>query len=578
MTNNISAVIRRRLVLLLGVPLLAVVATLALPSNDAARADRYRATDIVAVDQGSGVSFTNAAQASLKATKGSVAERAAKILGSDEPPLDLAGRLKIKPDDTSFALFFTSESTDPAAAKRYVEAFAKAFVQTLNEEELAKRESIVSQFRLGYTQAQDELDRFQFTNQAELSKPEPLGAVVAKQQFLQQQVVAANQQLQQVLAQRTQVVPYSELGSNKPVIVPEPTVRVPTSRPARALLALVLAGGLVTLFVVVLELLNPRVDDRATVEEILGVPVLAVVPLLPRRHRRQIARVSTDSFTGPFAEAFRLLRSHLAFIQSEAAGTAVTSSGAGATPVPQLATGAGARVQERSEAFQVLVVSAAPGEGKTSATAFLSLACAQADQPPVAIDADTRRPSLHRMFSMPAAPGLSNLLRAPDSVSVSELVRTHDETGIHVLPGGSGSTLTAGLNRYVGQLLTVCRESGRSAVIDTTPVLVSHEALDLLPLVDQVVVVVRAHRTPVRSLRRAVELLELHRAKVSGALVIGTTDAKDASSYYYSYEYQDPGGFWPFRRSRRHDDASPNGSGPASVPEPRPEERTPVGR
>jgi Mrp family chromosome partitioning ATPase len=89
-------------------------------------------------------------------------------------------------------------------------------------------------------------------------------------------------------------------------------------------------------------------------------------------------------------------------------------------------------------------------------------------------------------------------------------------------------------------------------IIDTAPLLATNDAVDLLDLVDDVVLVMRAGKTTMHAADRAVEVLDRRRAHVLG-VALTDVDARHSADYYYYGGYYDdssktPGRFARWRR------------------------------
>jgi succinoglycan biosynthesis transport protein ExoP len=163
------------------------------------------------------------------------------------------------------------------------------------------------------------------------------------------------------------------------------------------LLALVLGllGGVGLAFL--LEHLDDTFKQPDEVEKRLNLPVLGVIPLIPskRGDLRAIALAGHEDPRSVFAESYRSLRTALEFS---------TSSG-----VPRTLT----------------VTSATSGEGKSTTALSLAIQFAQAGKKVLLIDADLRKPSLHRALELDNQVGLTHLLAGEQGQPATIAQPTH---------------------------------------------------------------------------------------------------------------------------------------------------------
>jgi capsular exopolysaccharide synthesis family protein len=189
----------------------------------------------------------------------------------------------------------------------------------------------------------------------------------------------------------------------------------------------------------------------------------------------------------------------------------------------------------------IMVTSALPQEGKTTTSINCAVVLAQMMVQKggrvLLIDADLRRPSIHKTLGMGPRSGLSNVLTGTVKLEKA-IAPTSILPNLFVLPAGTPPPDPAELlaSTEMRDLLTELREQYDHIVVDTPPSLSVTDAVVLSPRADAVVLVIRAEHTTKQSLRRARELLGQVNAKVIGVLL----NAVDLSSpdYYYYYEYQ----------------------------------------
>ena len=185
----------------------------------------------------------------------------------------------------------------------------------------------------------------------------------------------------------------------------------------------------------------------------------------------------------------------------------------------------------------IMITSALPQEGKTTTSINSAVVLAQKGVRVLLIDADLRRPSIHKNLGMGPHAGLSNVLTG--SATLEEAI-THTSIlpNLDVLTAGTPPPNPAELlaSSNMRDLLAQLREQYDHIVIDTPPSLSVTDAVVLSPRADAVVLVIRSGQTTKQALRRSRDILTQVNAKVVGVLL----NAVDLSSpdYYYYYEYQ----------------------------------------
>jgi capsular exopolysaccharide synthesis family protein len=186
----------------------------------------------------------------------------------------------------------------------------------------------------------------------------------------------------------------------------------------------------------------------------------------------------------------------------------------------------------------VLVTSAEAGEGKSTTTANLGISLAQTDRSVLLVDTDLRRPSLHTLFHVPPAPGLSSYLAG---AAMREAVVTKTSVPhLSLIASGPIPPNPAELlaSRRMRELLEAVGEQYDIVLLDSPPVLAASDATTVAPLVDGVLLVVKSGAAPEASLRRAKEQLEGVHARILGA-VVNRFDASGngyTKRYYHSYD------------------------------------------
>jgi succinoglycan biosynthesis transport protein ExoP len=271
-----------------------------------------------------------------------------------------------------------------------------------------------------------------------------------------------------------------------------------------------LAAGIMMAFL--LESLDTGLRSVAEVEGILELPSLAIIPRFRRPSEspgQSAALRNVISLSQPksqFAEAFRSLR------------TALLLSSAGHPPK------------------FILLTSATPSEGKTTASTNLATVLAQSNSRVLLIDADLRRPTVHERFGLSAKVGLSTLLTG--AVTLERAVQQVAEVpNLDVLVSGPMPPFPTEMlsSETMRQVLEHAGEIYTHVVIDSPPVLSVTDAVILAREADAVVLVIRQGKSSKHIVRRARDLLLRSGAPVTGILL----NAVDISSpdYYGYYGY-----------------------------------------
>ncbi len=302
------------------------------------------------------------------------------------------------------------------------------------------------------------------------------------------------------------------------------------SRPNRArniLMAFLvgLVGGLGLAFL--REYMDNTVKTPDDIERLAKLPSLAVVPSfgsLDGGKRSRMSKllnsasangkdmnVELVSYSMPqsqVSEAFRSLRTSLLLSQAE--------------HPPQV----------------ILVTSALPREGKTTAAVNLAVTLAQLGDRTLLIDADLRKPGVTRALSLPEGKyaGLSSYLAG---VSSLDLVTVPHPVipNLCVVPTGPIPPNPADLlsSARMHQGISDLRNEYKFIVVDSPPVMAATDAVILSVLVDGVLLVVRSGETPKEAFTRTRDLLTGVKCRMLGVLL----NAVDSSApdYYYSYRY-----------------------------------------
>src|SRR5271156_6183668 len=271
------------------------------------------------------------------------------------------------------------------------------------------------------------------------------------------------------------------------------------------------------------EYLDNTVKSPDDIEALTGLPSLAVVPAMPglNAHQGRLARRTGEggspgriellSYAQPksqISEAFRALRTSLLLSQAE--------------HPPQV----------------ILVTSALPREGKTTAAVNLAVTLAQLGDRTLLMDSDLRKPGVRRALNLTLGKdvGLSSYLAGVSSLDEAT-IQHPTITNLSALTTGPVPPSPADLlsSHRMREAIAELRRRFKFIVIDSPPVMAATDAVILSALTDGVLLVVRSGETPKEAFTRSRDLLAAVKFRLLG-VVLNAVDSS-APDYYYSYRY-----------------------------------------
>jgi len=192
---------------------------------------------------------------------------------------------------------------------------------------------------------------------------------------------------------------------------------------------------------------------------------------------------------------------------------------------------------------RVVFTSANAAEGKSTTCINMAITFAQTGSKTLVIDADMRKPRVHRCFRIQSSPGLSDILGGFSDVDC--LYDTAFEN-LYVMPAGTIPPNPAELlsSKAMAALLDKLSEQFEYIFIDTPPVDVVTDAAALSRFINGVVLITRYNISTKESTKTAVTALEQAGAEILG-FVINDVDivksryGKYKYKYYYEYGYGD---------------------------------------
>ena len=325
----------------------------------------------------------------------------------------------------------------------------------------------------------------------------------------------------------------------KPAVVPAEPFNMPSK------LIIVMTGivmGLIigVVFAFLAEVLDTSMGTIEDVEELLKVPVLGVIPQLgsdtkgkKRSEGTQEKNRSKDLVThyapkSMGAEAFRALRTNLQFL----------------------------RLEMKGKLF--LITSSFVQEGKTLNVVNLALSMAQAGNKVLLVDADLRKPLVHRVFGLSREPGITDYVlgnyhwkEVTNSISdvmlgdfgIDEILQTPGMDNMNFVTAGTkppNPTEILSSSRFK-EFLTEAGKEYDFIFVDAPPVLPVADATEIAPLMDGVFLVYTVGKIGRGVLKRAKSTLDNVDAKVLG-VVLNNVKPEAGPEYfrYHSHYYYGP--------------------------------------
>jgi capsular exopolysaccharide synthesis family protein len=367
-----------------------------------------------------------------------------------------------------------------------------AVTATASSAKLAQ--DIANSYAAGSLQAHRELLQAQAADLPAAGKPSPATTTTTSQEREALIASIARGEDPNFSLSQAATLPSSPTGTSKAIIL---------------ILALVAGFALGSGAAIAVEMLNDKVRESDELLRIYELPVLAYIPALSRRDRRNHDRWNTAGDLPPSSplirEAFQMIRVQL---DMQARGSTSTS-------------------------HSILLTSGSSGDGKTTSAISIATALADAGHRVILMDLDLRKPDLGRLLQLENRDGMGALL--DESTELSDvLVPSLTTPTLSVLPGGAGvdANLLGAVMTRLPSLLEEAQSIADYIVIDTPPLGEVSDAYQLLPLVDEVIVVARPGNTRRGSFEFMRELLNRARRSPLGIVIVGETAHHTSYAYY----------------------------------------------
>jgi len=398
------------------------------------------------------------------------ARATAETLGGGLDEQDVLEDVEVQPEGESQILAVTAKAGSPQRAASLANVFARTALA-------ARQQAVGEQIQAAIGQTEAQL-------RAIPDPADPRAAELAGRLTRLQTIQRGDDPTLALSQQATP--PEDPVGPPRPLVVALALV---------AGLAIGIGGALL------LELSERRLRDDKEILSAYPLPILARVPLLPRRQLRGPKHVAW--FMPPaIREAFRTLAVQLDL--------------------------------ERSGHRSIMITSASAGDGKTTSAVNLGVAMAAAGSEVILLDFDLRKPDVGKMLKLEGVPQTELL---DNRTRLSELLAPAPGVpSLSVLPMSSVAgdfALVEALHQKLIEFLAEARDTADYVVVDTPPLGEVSDALRVALHVDDVVVVARANNTERFGLEVLADLLERGRHEPKGYVLLERPQRR--RSAYYSY-------------------------------------------
>jgi succinoglycan biosynthesis transport protein ExoP len=317
------------------------------------------------------------------------------------------------------------------------------------------------------------------------------------------------------------VVPLKPVKPNKPVIF----------------VASIVGGlGLALGLAFFINFLDDSIKSQEDVENILHLPFLGYIPNIKSTSVVERDLQSHLHPTSSPAEGFRTLRAAVSLVKN-------------------------------SEKLRVIgVTSTIPSEGKSLVASNFAIVTAQTGLRTLLVDADLRRPSVHKAFQLQSPVGLSAYL-AERVNNIGEIAHTTDVPNLDVICCGATPSNPSELisSKRMVQFLDEAAQRYDRVVLDCPPVSAVADPLVVGAMADGMIFVTKFNKIRREHAVRSVQRIQDAGIHLIG-LVLNDIDFEGKDSYYYSYHYYQNRYYASHYRSKPTDGGALKKPAPASEP------------
>lgn len=318
-----------------------------------------------------------------------------------------------------------------------------------------------------------------------------------------------------VVARLEEINIIDEYGGERMEVIAKPQLgkQVWPNIPIIGLLSLIVGSCLGGLLAIVREVTDRVYHDPSEIRSSLGIPVIGQIPAnkskntLDKYDRVLPAIGTVHDGKSRFSESFRGVRTAFQFSS------------------------------HRNNLKVVQVTSPLPGDGKSTFVGNLAASAAKGGKRVLVIDADMRRPQIHKIFGEDIHNGLADVLTGV--VEINDVIKDTQVENLSIITAGIPPENPSELlsNQMFGETLEVLKEKFDMILVDGPPVLAVSDPSIISTVVDGVVMMLKIRKGVRQTSRKAKEILEDVDANLIGVVVNGVTGRRTNYGYNYGYGY-----------------------------------------
>lgn len=430
-----------------------------------------------------------------------------RTLGLGITPDALAEKVEVSAVGQTNVVEITAQDTDAALAAKIANTVADEFVQWSREYKRESIQSAIAEVEARLSEA--ESDILEIADRIDASgRTDQLDAELAIATGSYTELAAQLEQLKinEQLERGTGAVVSPAVQASDPV---EPS---PARNGALGIaVGLVFGLGMAFLY----EYLDNTIKSSEEAEKLLEAPVLGLIPAekFEKGEKRRVTLLTHP--TSAAAEAYRVLRNNLDFVNFQ------------------------------HDITTLLVTSAAPAEGKSTVAANLAAGLAQAGKKVVLVNCDFRKPVTSQFFPVSNMIGLSDVLLGKNSLKAA-LQKPSENLELLVLTAGK---LPPNPSELLGspkmeELIASLEEWADWVILDTPPLLAVADGASVARWADGVLLVTKGGESTREAVKRAHDMLGQVGARVVGSVVWGLEPGPGGGGYGYYYGRGKYGGYY----------------------------------